>query len=308
VILVRHKDQMALVDQFNSLTLEDITSFIDRGQEENLLLEFKTLNSAYLDRDDRKNLAKALSGFANSSGGLIIWGLQGRPNDEGVDCAVALREIEPLPTLLAALNELTGQAVSPIVEGVQHRSLPINGRSGLAVTLVPESDSGPHMAKAGEDRYYKRSGDSFRKMEHFDLEDMFGRRKKPKLCVFTRVIPNRMEVVVGVKNEGRGTAKGPFLSFTIPDPWNLAAYGLDGNGHEGLPRLHQSREASRRPCYGGNSNYLIHPNIAHDIALLEFRGGAENRPAGEYTIEYEVAAEDMPAATSHLFFRFGVSE
>ena len=30
------------------------------------------------------------------------------------------------------------------------------------------------MAKLGEDRYYKRSGDSFRKMEHFDLEDMFG--------------------------------------------------------------------------------------------------------------------------------------
>ena len=37
------------------------------------------------------------------------------------------------------------------------------------------------MAKLGENRYYKRSGDSFYQMEHFDLEDMFGRRRKPKL-------------------------------------------------------------------------------------------------------------------------------
>lgn len=29
------------------------------------------------------------------------------------------------------------------------------------------------MAKLEEDRYYKRSGDSFYRMEHFDLEDMF---------------------------------------------------------------------------------------------------------------------------------------
>jgi hypothetical protein len=37
------------------------------------------------------------------------------------------------------------------------------------------------MAKFGQDRYYKRSGDTFRRMEHFDLEDMFGRRPRPKL-------------------------------------------------------------------------------------------------------------------------------
>jgi hypothetical protein len=37
------------------------------------------------------------------------------------------------------------------------------------------------MAKLGEDRYYKRSGGAFYVMEHFDLEDVFGRRQKPKI-------------------------------------------------------------------------------------------------------------------------------
>ena len=31
------------------------------------------------------------------------------------------------------------------------------------------------MAKLGENRYYQRSGDQFRMMEHFQVADMFGR-------------------------------------------------------------------------------------------------------------------------------------
>jgi hypothetical protein len=51
----------------------------------------------------------------------------------------------------------------------------------VVATFVPETDGGPFMALFGEQRYYKRSGDSFYQMEHFDLEDMFGRRQKPNL-------------------------------------------------------------------------------------------------------------------------------
>ena len=46
-------------------------------------------------REDRRNLAKCISGFANSDGGLIF----------------------------SKLNELTGQAVSPIVDGIRHKAI-----------------------------------------------------------------------------------------------------------------------------------------------------------------------------------------
>jgi hypothetical protein len=39
------------------------------------------------------------------------------------------------------------------------------------------------MAKLGEDRYYKRSGDRFYKIEHFDVADMFDRHRAPVLQV-----------------------------------------------------------------------------------------------------------------------------
>ncbi|MBW9235526.1 ATP-binding protein, partial [Leptospira santarosai] len=63
---------------------------IDEQQEENLFLDFKLktdATSSNLSKDDKKNYAKALSGFSNTSGGIIIWGVDCRKNEEGVDGA-----------------------------------------------------------------------------------------------------------------------------------------------------------------------------------------------------------------------------
>jgi Putative DNA-binding domain len=175
---------MNLLEWFNQLDAEAIEEFIRQGQEEHLYLDFKTVSNANLNSaDDKKNLAKALSGFANPSGGLIVWGVDARKNARGIDCATGLNEISPIQLFVSRLNTLTGESVSPLVDGIIHKSIIIGGEKGCAVTLVSESQSGPHMAKPGEDRYYKRSGYSFYRMEHFDLEDMFGRRQKPMLAI-----------------------------------------------------------------------------------------------------------------------------
>jgi hypothetical protein len=77
------------------------------------------------------------------------------------------------------------------------------------------------MAKLGEDRYYKRSGDSFYRMEHFDLEDMFGRRQKPILAV--QLMEHRRcpeehlneEIHFYFINTGRGIAKHAGMMATF---------------------------------------------------------------------------------------------
>ena len=176
---------MKLLNSYNELSLEDINDFVSLKQEENLTLDFKTINNANLtNKDDKRNLAKSLSAFANSSGGLVIWGVEAKKNKKGIDCATGLKEIEDIRLFLSRLNEFTGMAVSPIVDDVRHRIIETSANKGIAITYIPESSSGPHMAKMGEDRYYKRSGDSFYRLEHFDLEDMFGRRSYSQmLCI-----------------------------------------------------------------------------------------------------------------------------
>ena|SRR6266436_6382370 len=99
-------------------------------------------------------------------------------------------------------------------------------------------------------------------MEHFDLEDMFGRRKKPKLRLEAQVTRARDEIVLRIRNEGRGTAKAPYLFLSIPEPFGFALHGVDGNGRDGLVKLASGENDSRKRRYGADLNTVIHPNTA----------------------------------------------
>jgi len=288
---------MSHKELFESISVEKIKDFVSSGQEEHLSLEFKSIRDPSLKRsDDKRNLAVALSGFSNSSGGIIIWGVEARKNDNGVDCAVALHPIEGVPLLLSRLNELTGEATSPILNEVQHRPIITEDDKGFVITLVPESDSGPHMAKLGENRYYKRSCDSFYKMEHFDLEDMFGRRKRPKLDLFikTQGSGNETWIILGISNTGRGSAFAPYLAFRIPEPFKSNFWGVDGNNNEGLPRLLGRRE-NQWIRYGGGAQIVIHPETTLEVASIDLGSGTSNPdpPDEGVIIEYEITADGI---------------
>ena len=224
--------KMSLRTDFELMTLEVIQAFVGSGREEDLHLDFKTVGDVTLSRDDRKSLAVALSGYANSDGGLIVWGVEARPGADGVDCASALRQVSNAQLLLGRLNTLTGQGVSPLVDGVEHRAIVLEDGSGFCISCIPASDSGPHMAKAGEDRYFKRNGSSFYRMEHFDLEDMFGRRQRPSLSLRLSLVPRpaddpHEEVHFSVINDGRGVAK--HAGFTCSFQPDVTVAGVRGH-------------------------------------------------------------------------------
>src|SRR5262249_53680084 len=153
-----------------------------------------------------------------------------RKDSNGVDCAVEVKLIPQLKLFLSKLNEYSGVATSPLVDGVVSRIVEAGPDTGYAVTLVPESLAGPDMAKLGEDRYYKRNGSSFYRLEHFDLEDMFGRRPRPRLDLDMRLVRaggsqgGRSKTICGkaiisLVNTGRGLARSPYLGLYVTRPY-----------------------------------------------------------------------------------------
>lgn len=287
---------MNFIETFESLSVSDIEGFVNSKQEETLHLEFKTIAKPDLSsRDDKRNLAAALSGFANSDGGLVVWGVDARKNGDGTDCAVALSEITGVASFVSRLNELTGEAVLPRIDSVQHRPISRRNGNGFAVTLVPESDSGPHMAKLGEDRYFKRSGTSFYRMEHFDIADMFGRRRRPRIAITTRIkgIGAGAQIVLGLRNDGRSIARAPYLAFNAPPPFRREEYGLDGNRNEGMRRLpFTGQDLPFR--YGEDTNFVIHPGIVHEVASISLGFNPKTLPDQDIRIDYAICAADFP--------------
>lgn len=294
---------------YKTLNFDSIQELVQNQINEDLHLDFKTVKDPSINRDDRKNLAISLSGFANSDGGLIVWGVDARKNAEGVDVASAVKLIESFSLFKSRLINLVTDAVNPTVDGVDHNFIELENDRGIAITFVPASTSTPHMAKLGEDRYYKRSGDSFIRLEHFDLEDMFGRRQKPQLVLEYRVVefgnPHiqkgwKFSIIFSLKNQGRVPAKAPYLSLRVHHPFGLNPFGIDGNGNEGLKRIASARDRICWHSYGSNAGVIIHPHCTLDIcSITASEIGPSSHPI-DLNLLYEIAAENQLLTSKEL--------
>lgn len=282
-------------ERFDNLTVADLQEFVALGQEEYLHLDFKQIaDPTFASRSDRKNLAAALSGFANSGGGVIVWGVEARRNSDGVDCAVKLVPVSEPAKVVSRLNQLTGEAADPTVVGVLHRKIEDESGAYLA-TFVPESETGPHMAKLGENRYFKRVGDSFYQMEHYDIADMFGKRRRPRLIVAYKVVGlySVAQAVLSIRNEGRATAYAPFLAFNCEGDLTKSSWGLDGNKKEGLPVLPSSYDGLQWAFCAG-MDVALHPGMERQVSMLNRDRAKSVDPESGVKITYAIACQDQP--------------
>ena len=269
---------VAILDFFHTLDLAKIEGFVADGQEEHLSLEFKSVDGSDLHAgSDRKNLARALSGFANSAGGIVVWGVRTRPNKTGLDVAAELVPIPNVSAFVAKLHELTPLYVTPPVEEVIHRKFGRPDDSGFAASFIPESDRGPHMALAGHHRYFKRAGDRYYRMEHFDISDMFGRRQRPalRLAYSLRLGSSfggpegqakEVRITFSLVNEGRSSAVAPYARFQIHSGFRLHPAGAASQA-EGA-NLHMALEQGKAPAASlvGSTDVIIHPKVPFQIA------------------------------------------
>lgn len=288
---------MSLQDYYDNIDLDKIHEFLDDKQEEHLQLDFKEVADSGMDKNDRKVFGKAMSGFANSSGGIIIWGVEAcKQNGEEHDVACSLPMVKDATLLLNKLNEHTGTLVAPTVEGVRHEAIIANDKgAGFIKSLIPASLSGPHMSNR-EKVYYKRSGDSFYKMEHFDIADMFGKRRSPKLSL--KVTPNysqRPEISVFLHNYGRGIAHFSYADFNFEEPYGIFLdYGVD---NANFTRVKGNNDFRYNLC--ASSEQIIHPETSILVAKITTPSRFERYPR-LLEMDYQITAEGISMTRGNL--------
>ena len=153
-------------------------------------------------------------------------------------------------------------SVQPFVDYVLIEKIPTDASEqiGFVKCLIPQSDKAPHRAMLAGREYYKRSTEGFYRLEHFDLEDMFGRRQKPLLVVqvtsedFPGDDPEMKEVKFAFTNEGRWTAQ--HFGFLCQFDDNIELVGMSGfeirnitDLNDGIPTISSE-----------NNMNVIHPN------------------------------------------------
>lgn len=203
----------------------------DREQESEHL-EFKcqaqTVNAGALGDGDKANLARGLSGFANTAGGVIVFGISTKKGDKRhPDLAASICAINEVDAFKGEVERnikgLTEPPVSSV--GVCAFPDPNDKTRGIVVIYVPASDGGPHRTAAhirAEDgsRYYMRTATDTVVMPHALLADRFHRTARSRLRLIAQWegAPNPptnrgATLRLRITNRGRGTARQPAIQI-----------------------------------------------------------------------------------------------
>lgn len=163
-----------------------IDEFILNQQTEELFLDFKQAvsvgkNFTTLHRDDRRNLAKAISGFGNSEGGVVIWGVECSRDIEVGDVAKAKIKVKNVHRFLSWLENAISGCTIPSHNKVRNHivSCDENG-DGFIVTYIPRCEIAPLMTTTNSSIYI-RSGSNNVPAPYAVIAGMFGRRPQPNV-------------------------------------------------------------------------------------------------------------------------------
>lgn len=283
---------------FKKIDAKYLAALIGKEFETNILECKEKANPASqeLDASDVSNFAKVLSGFANTSGGVLLWGVRARKVAE-IDQIQELVPISNLRHFEAKLRERESTLVEYVVPDVQYKAVPGKGGSGVLAMLVPQSPLLPHRVNLKTDHhFYIRAGGAFSPLPLSIVEDLFSRRASPKLELFLKQTQagSIREVRLCLRNIGKASARFPFVVILLPQFLNPNGYELDGNAR--LTSWVHTRtyrgQGGRFMTWRDGNRHVVHPE--QELELLDL-STSPTQLAGtmKFTIKYFAYAEAM---------------
>jgi hypothetical protein len=252
----------------------EIERMVNDKVTEELFLDYKQsatpAGQRKLADDDRKNLAKTISGFGNGDGGVIIWGVSCRQSSGDIpDAPVPIADPVQFKALLD--SAVGGLTIPPHTE-VENRAFIRKGMNdGFVVTHVPPGLNLPVGTATQPPAYHIRAGSSVAHVTHGVLAAMFG--KRPQSLVvgsFSPIVPENQvgtpRVVIRydvlVENTGRGIADDVFVTVDPYEEKLVRILSWDAN-HD----LWQKSFASAGPTVISKPNAVRLPPRARVSAL-----------------------------------------
>ena len=285
---------------FDKLTLEYIQNEMIGKEFENDHLECKLKSRperAETDKDDELNYAKTLSGFANASGGVLIFGVKAKKEND-IDVITDIIPITDVRKFESRLRELESRIIERPIVGIEYHSIFSSGQDGLVAVYIPQSLWPPHRSLK-DSKFYIRAGGSFHSLDLVLIEDLFFRRRfKPRLDldIFVR---DAGYILVSVKNDGEASAKN--LYVVIKYTPGLVALTHELGGSKELSSFVYLRE------YKGDQgqfvatlrgDLVVHPDS--QVPIFQFRSSSKQEE--QRRIDYYIHADDVLPFYGHREF------
>jgi len=162
----------------NSYLIEDIDSLIKNEVEENLYLDYKRSEAL----TNKKEIAKDVSAFANSAGGLIIYGIE-----EGNHKPLKYSFIDGNKITKEWLEQIINSNIQRRINNIEIFPIRYNGEveKTIYVVKIPESFNAPHLSN---DKFYRRYNFESIPMLEYEIRNLYNKKNKTVLEIGETII------------------------------------------------------------------------------------------------------------------------
>jgi len=207
-------------------TFKEVQNLLNKIPED-LHLEYKSGNA--IDYSKVAEISKDVSAFANSDGGVLIYGVQ---EDKSTHLPVSIDGVDFKKYSHEWLENIIKSNISPIIPDIIIKPIKIKGNTALVIysILIPKSYRTPHQAK--DKKYYKRYNFKSEAMDDYEINDIRNRQTVVPPLVNVRAELSGSDIFLLVSNDGEQVAQN--VSFDFPqnlEEWakeNDAVVFLDG--------------------------------------------------------------------------------
>jgi hypothetical protein len=212
---------MVFIEKFRGLG--DVKTLIENKTLESQTLEYKMPELL----NDRNKICATISAFANSVGGLIIFGIE---EDRTTRLPSKIKWVDLNSWNKERIQDIIIHNIQPLIDNIRIEiiSNPENNLEGLIMVEVFESLRAPHQAP--NRLYYRRIGNEDIPMPDDLIRDMMFKRQSPSLDAVFQAIKNgivwggnelseELHIRLGLINDGKTIAKDIMAIFTFPKEW-----------------------------------------------------------------------------------------
>lgn len=289
-----------MLDRSQQWVEADLKRLIQDKVQENIGLDYKVAAALGMQDSVKREVAKDVSAFANSGGGVLVYGMA-----EDGHIPTAIDPVDPNVFPKEWLENVVISNVQPRVDGLHINPVRLTdanaGRIAYVVT-VPQSYTAH---QAADYRYYKRFNFQSVPMEDYEIRDAMNRGKTP--IIDLRFEPrlqrsdrdlHEYQLLVFLNNKGAVAARNIKLVMWIPSALQFEVLGLnrapeyiDGAGSQQYRLLKISAQYSDTVLFPTDSTHLGERGVLIHFAIDQSRFEFVKKVDPE--IKWTAYADDM---------------
>jgi len=197
--------------------LEKIQQYIDDGIEENIHLDYKGAGSISKKKDKKTEISKDVSAFANSDGGVIIYGVKEFDDLKKNHLPEMIDPIDGKEYSKEWLEQIINSTISPKIHNIIITPIQIGEKENNQVVYVVEIPKSNTAHQMNDKRYYRRYNFQSIAMEDWEIKDIINRvsktqcklrfeTKTPKSFLRKWLTP-KIEIGIWIENSGNKIIK-----------------------------------------------------------------------------------------------------